>query len=174
VSLYNNRPRHYRLVNFIGLALSASTLALLAPQPTEDSCPLCTGAQLILLITSTLFLLAWLQNPRRTGQQTYATLNLLLATPILISITLSYWLQHKTPPETCTALFNNGLAHLTHYLPADSSLIRAVHSSQPCQISQQSISGFEPSSILLATFTLLVLISWVQLSRKRQERSLFL
>lgn len=174
MSLYNNPPRHYRLVNFIGLALSAGTLALLAPQQAPENCPLCTGVQLTLLMTSTLFLLAWLQNPKRAGQRAYATLNLLLATPVLMSIILSYWLQHKAPPDTCTALFNNGLAQLTHYLPADSSLIRAVHSSQPCQISHQSISDFELSGILLTTFTLLVLTSWVQLNRKHQERSLFL
>lgn len=174
MSPYNDIPRHYRLVNFIGLAVSAGTLTLITLQPALEACSLCTVAQLSLLATSTLFFLAWLQNPQRTGQRTYATFNLLLSTPVLFSIVLSFWLQNENQVATCTNLLNTGLDSLTHYFPVDHSLIRAVSGSQPCHISNQTISGIELSSILIAAFTVLTLTSWVQLNRKRQERSLFL
>ncbi len=174
MSQYNDPPRHYRFVNFFGLAISAGTLLLITPQLAPDTCALCSLAQFALVAISGLSLLAWLQNPQRAGQRTYATLNLLLATPILVSLALSAWLQHKGQLSSCTSLLNTGLNNLTPYLPADINLIQAVSGNQPCHISNITISGIDLVYILIVAFTLLTIISWVQLNRKALERSLFI
>lgn len=155
MSQYNDPPRHYRLVNFFGLALSTGTLLLIVPQLAPDTCALCSLAQFALIAISSLFLLAWLQNPQQAGQRTYATLNLLLTTPILASLILSAWLQHKGQLSSCTSLLNTSMDNLTPYLPANINLVQATSGNQLCHISNIAISGVDLAYILIAAFTLL-------------------
>jgi len=178
VSQYRERTRHYRFVNFLGLLLSTLMFVLITDSPpiSDQSCLLCSLARLSLLSTILLFALAWLHNPYQTGQRIYATLTLLFTAPALAVTGQYLWHSSQQLQVSCNRLVSEQLISLASYLPIDPAVADQLsrQSTASCNFPPSPFSAIELPWLLAAALLLLSLLSWIQLTRRSKERSLFL
>lgn len=173
MSQYIPHAIHYRFANFTGLILSAGTLALLKTQPPPDvnSCLFCTLFDICLLTLTMLFLLAWLHNPRTTGQRIYATLGLLTALPVLAANGQYLWLSNQLTTLECSQLLGGTLLQLSQRLPLDLAMAQLPDNSLSCNLVTPGTP--QPLWLVTAILVIVALTCWRQLTRKPRQRALF-
>ncbi|NVK40037.1 MAG: disulfide bond formation protein B [Oceanospirillaceae bacterium] len=168
----DNAGLSYRLINFIGLVLSAGTLAFavlyLQGELGIQPCPLCTITRVILLIMSALFLIGWLLNPRPWLQRLFAGVNLLLTFGGLAASIRQIWLRTTQDLPSCDELEGT----LLNGAPGMPSLADAFRGVGECANNGWRLFGIDWPYLTLALFVVLFVLLWRQL-RKRERRSYF-
>jgi len=129
-----------------------------------DPCPLCVIDRVLVISIGSLFLLAVLHNPKRSGQRTYATLIALVAITGIGVCWRHIWLQNL--PADLVPSCGPGLDYMLETLPIADTLKIIFTGSGECADTQWTFLGLSIPIQTLLVFSGFLVLSLTQWLRK--------
>ncbi|MDI3326698.1 disulfide bond formation protein B [Pontibacterium granulatum] len=168
---------NYRRLNGLGFIVCAGaiafTTAYLQEQLAQEPCILCSLTRLITLSIASIFLLAFLHNPGSIGQRIYGFLAFLL-TLTGISATLKHvWIQAQLINGSSVANCEVNVSQVFDTMPTVETLSAIFQGASECHVSQWTFLGLSIPEQALMLFSILLIITWKLIRRRRQSRDLF-
>jgi disulfide bond formation protein DsbB len=153
---------HRRALNGLGLSACAALLgyawyaqSVLGLEP----CPLCIFQRVGIAACGVLFLLAALQNPRRSGARLYGALILLAAIATMGIAARQLWIQHL--PEGAVPSCGATLNYLLEVFPLTDVIRKVLSGSGECaRITWRLLGLSMPGWVLLAAAALAALAAY--------------
>jgi len=161
----------YRAFNFLGFAICIGSVAFaviyLQGELGLNPCPLCMASRVVILAMGTLFLIAFLHNPRQIGQRIYATLSFLLGVAGVFLSARHIWLQSLPPNEVPEC--GPGLEYLLQNFPLRDAFSIILNGSGECAEVQWQLVGLTIPQQTLGLFLILIALTLLQFRKKARS-----
>lgn len=166
---------NYRRLNGLGFIVCAAaitfTTVYLEKQLGIEPCLLCTLTRLITLSAAAIFLLAFLHNPGSIGQRLYGSLLFLLTLSGIAATVKHMWTQQQFLNTDSVCSLNTD--QLFGTMPSIETLKSIFQGASECATSHWTFMGLSIPEQALVLFSILLIITWKLIKKRRQPRALF-
>lgn len=169
---------NYRRLNGLGFIVCAGaiafTTAYLQEQLAQEPCILCALTRLITLTVASIFLLAFLHNPGSIGQRIYGFVGFLLTLTGIAATLKHVWIHAQLISSSAIANCELNVSQkVFDTIPTVDTLSAIFQGASECNVSQWTLLGLSIPEQALILFSILLIITWKLIRRRRQPRDLF-